>query len=107
MRHIVTYLPTAVSKSASANTTAADLPPSSSVTLFMLLRFAESCTDRPLAMEPVKLILAILKCEASRFPVSAAPVKNCTTPGGKPASANKGAAASTPRGDFSDGLKMV
>lgn len=101
------YLSTAKSKSASSNTRAADFPPSSRVTLFRLLRVAASWTAFPPAMEPVKLILATSMCDANREPVSWAPVRNWTTPGGKPASTKSGARAREPRGDFSEGLKMT
>jgi hypothetical protein len=45
----------------------------SSVTRFRFEFVAACCIFRPVAMEPVKLILPIFICEASRAPVSPAP----------------------------------
>lgn len=65
----------ALSKDVSPNTIAGDFPPNSSVTRFMLLFKASSCTDFPPAIEPVKLIFEIAACDASSAPVGCAPFK--------------------------------
>lgn len=100
------YLFTAISIGASLNTIAGDFPPNSSVTFLRLLFAALSCIFLPPAADPVKLILEMNLCAERNEPVDAPPLRNWTTPGGKPASANRGPRASAPSGDFSDDLKM-
>lgn len=55
----IAYPSSALFKDASPNTIAGDFPPNSSVTRFMLLFKASSCTAFPPAIEPVKLIFEI------------------------------------------------
>src|SRR6478752_4854108 len=57
----------AFSRSASAKTTLADLPPSSSVTR-LIVPAAACITPRPTSVEPVKPILATSGCSANRCP---------------------------------------
>ncbi len=58
---------TAASRSASGNTTLAPLPPSSSCTRLRLPAEA-STMRRPVAVEPVKAILATPECSARCWP---------------------------------------
>ena len=55
--HTLPMVPTAVARSASSNTMAEPLPPSSSSRRFML-RPATSAMRQPTAVEPVKLIMS-------------------------------------------------
>ena len=55
----------AASRSASANTTLGDLPPSSSVTR-LIVAAAPAAIERPTSVEPVKAILATSGCSTSR-----------------------------------------
>ena len=75
----------ATSMSASGNTIAGDLPPSSSDTFF---RFPAACTiSLPTSVDPVNATLSTSGCAASAAPaVSPKPVMTFTTPGGKPTS---------------------
>ena len=57
----------AASMSASAKTTFADLPPSSSVTR-LIVPAAPSAMPRPTSVEPVKAILATSGCSTRRLP---------------------------------------
>ena len=77
----------AASRSASGNTTWADLPPSSRVTR-VRLSAAALAISLPTCVEPVKAILSMPGWAASALPTSGPqPVTTLTTPGGKPASA--------------------
>ena len=72
--------------SASANTTLADLPPSSKVTRLIVCA-APAAIVRPTAVEPVKATLATSGCSTSRCPqVRPGPATTLTTPSGIPAS---------------------
>jgi hypothetical protein len=97
----------AACRSASANTTCGDFPPSSRVTLF---RFsAAACaTARPVAVEPVNATLSTPGCDARCAPVSRdSPVTTLTTPGGKPACSISSANPSVDAGACSDGLITI
>lgn len=82
----LTYAATEMSRSASENITAGDLPPSSRVTFFRLEAAAAWATFFPVATEPVKEILPILMFRASRSPVLPSPEITFTRPAGNPAS---------------------
>jgi hypothetical protein len=99
-----TYEPTAFGMSASANTIAGDFPPSSRVTLFILLSNASLETSLPVKVDPVKLILSIPMLDASKLPVFPGPLINCMTPGGNPASCTSLATRRALSGDFSEAL---
>ena len=71
--------------SASANTTLADLPPSSSVTRLIVCA-APAAIVRPTSVEPVNATLATSGCSTSRCPqVRPGPATTLTTPSGIPA----------------------
>ena len=94
----------AASRSASANTMLADLPPSSSEA-GTSRRPAASATRRPVAVEPVNATTSTPGWSTSGAPVSEPePVTQLTTPGGKPASAIRSISFSTGSGASSDGL---
>ena len=72
--------------SASANTTFADLPPSSSVTR-LIVSAAPAAIRRPTSVEPVNATFATSGCSTSRAPaVEPGPTSTFTTPSGIPAS---------------------
>ena len=76
----------AASRSASANTMFADLPPSSSVTR-LIVAAAPAAIERPTSVEPVNAILATSGCSTRRCPhVRPGPTTTFTTPSGRPAS---------------------
>src|SRR3954454_10584144 len=76
----------AASTSASAKTTLADLPPSSSVTR-LIVAAAPAAIERPTSVEPVNAIFATSGCSTSRVPHSRpGPATTLTTPSGSPAS---------------------
>ena len=76
----------AFSRSASAKTTFADLPPSSRVTRLMVPA-APAMIPFPTSVEPVKATLATSGCSTSRFPtLLPGPTTTLTTPSGMPAS---------------------
>ena len=76
----------AASRSASAKTTFADLPPSSSVTR-LIVSAAAAAMPRPTSVEPVKAIFATSGCSTSRLPHTLpGPATTLTTPSGIPAS---------------------
>jgi len=84
----------AASRSASGNTTWADLPPSSRVTRVRLSAAARAMS-LPTCVEPVNAILSMPGWAASDLPTSGPqPVTTLTTPGGKPASPTSSANAS-------------
>jgi hypothetical protein len=68
--------------STSSHTMAGSLPPSSRVTRFKVCA-ALAMTFRPVAVEPVKLILSMPACAVRRGPSDSSPLKTWTTPGGK------------------------
>ena len=71
-------------RSASAKTTLADLPPSSSVTRLIVCA-APAAIVRPTSVEPVKATLATSGCSTSRCPhVRPGPATTLTTPSGSP-----------------------
>ena len=72
--------------SASAKTTLADLPPSSSVTR-LIVWAAPAAIPRPTSVEPVKAILATSGCSSRRRPQTLpGPATTFSTPSGNPAS---------------------
>ena len=74
------------SRSASANTTHADLPPSSSVTR-LIVAAARRAISEPTAVEPVKPILPTSGCSTSALPTDApGPGTTFRAPAGRPAS---------------------
>ena len=76
----------AFSRSASANTMFADLPPSSSVTRLIVSGRAGRMR-RPTSVEPVNAIFATSGCSTSRWPqTEPGPATTFTTPSGIPAS---------------------
>ncbi len=89
----------AASRSASPNTTCADLPPSSSSTPVMLVA-AALATSAPTAVEPVNAILSTPGWAASALPTAGPnPVTTLNTPGGNPASAIRPASATADAGE--------
>jgi hypothetical protein len=93
----------AASRSASASTTFADLPPSSSVNRFRLPAAAR-WISRPTSVEPVKETLSRSSCAAIAAPASASPVITFHTPAGTPASRASSARRSAETGASSAGL---
>ncbi len=71
--------------SASANTTAGALPPSSRCSRFVVGAAAD-ITARPAREEPVMDTIATPGCSTRAAPTSAPPVTTLSTPGGRPAS---------------------
>jgi hypothetical protein len=63
-------------------------------------------TFLPVGAEPVKEMRRTFGCEASKAPVEPAPEMMLRTPGGKPASAIRGARARDAKGAFSEALYM-
>jgi hypothetical protein len=81
------------SRSASSNTTWADLPPSSSSTPVMLSA-AALATCEPTAVDPVNAILSTSGWADSALPTAGPkPVTTLNTPGGKPASCTRAASS--------------
>ena len=77
---------TAAARSASGNTTLADLPPNSSVTRFTVSA-ANAATRLPARVDPVKLTMSTSGWLASTSPTTGpAPLTKLNTPAGKPAS---------------------
>ena len=101
-----TAVAAAASRSASPNTTLADLPPSSS-TIGVRLRAAASMILRAVVVPPVKLILPTRESPTRAAPASAPPVTTLTTPGGTPASRHSSANRNGPRGASSAGLSTT
>src|SRR6478752_3333598 len=94
----------AASRSASANTTCGDLPPSSRVILLMLATAAWA-TLAPVGVDPVNATLSTPLWEASASPVERShPVTTLSTPAGRPASVSTSANATVEAGECSDGL---
>ena len=76
----------AAARSASANTTCADLPPSSS-TVPVMLAAAALATSAPTLVDPVNAILSIPGCPARAWPTAGPkPLTTLNTPAGTPAS---------------------
>ena len=93
--------------SASANTTLADLPPSSSVTRLIVCA-APAAIVRPTAVEPVNATLATSGCSTSRCPqVRPGPATTLTTPSGIPASSAIRSNSSAVSGVSSAGLSTT
>ena len=93
------------SRSAWRETSIGQLPPSSSVSRVTPSTVLKS--RRPVALEPVKAILAMSRCPASSAPTSPAPCTTLTTPGGKPAAAMHSARICAAPGVYSDGLMTM
>ena len=81
-----TSVGTASSRSASAQTIAAFLPPSSSASR-LNIGPALFAIARPVGVPPVKVIVGTSGCSTSRRPAGAAPKTTLRTPRGKPISA--------------------
>ena len=81
----------------------ADLPPSSSVSRFMLAA-ARRWISWPAAVEPVNESASTSECSASADPASASPVTTFKTPAGIPASSASSASASAVIGASGAGL---
>ena len=94
----------AASRSASSNTTHADLPPSSSETRVMFA--AAACITRvPTSVEPVKEIFATRGSSTSAFATLApGPGRTLRVPSGSPASVRRSASASAVNGVWLAGL---
>ena len=97
---------TALSRSASSNTTNGDLPPSSSDNFLCESAVARRIA-RPTSVEPVKAILSTSGCTTSAAPVLPSPVTMFTTPGGKPTSLHSSANASAVSGVNSAGFSTT
>ena len=91
------------SRSASANTILADLPPSSSVT-GTTWSAAAFMIAIPVGTEPVKVMWSMPGWEASAAPVSRPPVTTLKTPAGSPASTATSARRTTLRPASAAGL---
>ncbi len=91
------------SRSASAKTTFADLPPSSSVTR-LIVAVAPAITVRPTSVDPVKPTFATFGCSTRRCPTTVpGPTRTLTTPSGIPASSASSASRSAESGVNSAG----
>jgi hypothetical protein len=97
---------TAWSTGASSNTMLAALPPSSSVSRLREPASARAIA-RPTSVEPVNATLSTPGCSTSMRPVSPAPVRMFTTPGGRSACWQISANASAVRGVVSAGLSTT
>ena len=97
-------LAAARSRSASANTTLADFPPSSKVTR-LIVPDARAITSRPASVEPVKVTLATSGCSTRTVPtVVPRPTTTSSTPSGMPASRASSASRSAVSGVSSAGF---
>jgi hypothetical protein len=97
----------AASMSASAKTTLADLPPSSSVTR-LIVSAAPRAIPRPTSVEPVKAILATSGCSTSRWPQTRpGPTTTFSTPSGIPASSAIRSSSIAVSGVSSAGFKTI
>ena len=97
----------AASMSASAKTTLADLPPSSSVTRLIVCA-APAAIPRPTSVEPVKAILATSGCSTSRCPqTEPGPATTLRTPSGMPASSAIRSSSIAVSGVSSAGLRTT
>ena len=97
----------AASRSASAKTTLADFPPSSSVTR-LIVPAAPSAIPRPTAVEPVNATLATSGCSTRRRPhVRPGPATTLSTPSGSPASSASRSSSSAVSGVSSAGLSTI
>ena len=97
----------AASRSASAKTTFADLPPSSSVTR-LIVPAAPAAIPRPTSVEPVKAILATSRCSTSRRPQTLpGPATTFRTPSGRPATTAIFSSSSALSGVSSAGFKTT
>ena len=97
---------TAASRSASAQITKGDLPPSSSVSPLPDPAVARRIA-RPTSVEPVKATLSTPSWATSAAPVSPAPKTMLTTPAGTPASVQSSAKASAVSGVCSAGFSTT
>ena len=88
--------------STSAKMMFGDLPPSSRPTR-LIVAAAARMISRPVAVSPVKLILATSGCAASAAPIEApGPGTTLSTPGGRPASS-----PSSPRRSAVSGVRLA
>src|SRR5580704_16488360 len=97
---------TAASRSASANTTLGDLPPSSSET-FLRLPAAAPTISLPTSVEPVNATLSTSSWPDSAAPASPKPVTMLTTPPGRPASSSSSPRKSAESGVCSAGFNTT
>ena len=94
-------------RSASANTTSGDFPPSSSDTRFRLPAAAWMIC-RPVGVDPVNATLSTPGCSARAAPaLSPKPVTMFTTPSGRPASVSSSPRRSATRLASSAGLSTI
>src|ERR1700759_4744174 len=95
------------STSASAKTTLADLPPSSSVTR-LIVSAAPRAIPRPTSVEPVKAILATSGCSTRRLPQTLpGPTTTFSTPSGIPAKRAVPSSRTALSGVSSAGFKTI
>ena len=95
------------SRSASPNTTLADLPPSSRVTRLMVPA-APAAIPRPTSVDPVKAIFATSGCSTNRRPHTLpGPTSTLSTPSGRPASSAIRSRRSAVSGVSSAGLRTI
>ena len=97
---------TAWSSGASSKMTLAALPPSSSVS-FLREPATALAMARPTSVDPVNATLSTPACSTSARPVSPAPVRMLTTPGGRSACWQISANASAVSGVVSAGLSTT
>lgn len=98
---------TALSRSASAHTMSADLPPSSSCSFLMFTADAWMML-RPVCVDPVNAMRSTSGWAASAWPASLPkPVTTLRTPSGTPASWRISATRSTDREASSDGFSTA
>ena len=93
------------SRSACRETSIGQLPPSSIVSWVTPVTVLKSSC--PVALEPVKAILATSGCAASSAPTSPGPWTALTTPGGKPASRMHSHSSWTAPGVYSDAFRTI
>src|SRR5918994_946493 len=96
----------AASRSASANTTFGDLPPSSRASRFRLVT-ERAVMVRPVSVEPVKLIFPTPRWVTSASPaVGPSPATTFTRPGGRPTFASIAEAGLAQRAPVIPGLDL-
>ena len=97
----------AFSRSASAKTTLADLPPSSSVTR-LIVSAARAAIRRPTDVEPVNATLATSGCSTMRSPTTRPlPTTTLKTPSGTPAATTIFSSSTAVSGVSSAGLSTI
>ena len=96
----------ATDRSASGNTIAGDLPPSSRLT-FLRLPAAAWTMSLPTSVDPVNATLSTSGCAAIAAPAMPSPVMRLNTPGGKPASVISSPSRIALSGVCSAGFMMI